>query len=89
MNLCGLDPEGEAFRYPVTTKKSGRRSPTLDTGLRYLDLGALVQDVIDVIDLLDGADTGIDVYLDAKHDMLEERRKVEAEMRGVRSRHAG
>jgi hypothetical protein len=34
-----------------------------------------------VIDLLDGADTGIDVYLDAKHDMREERRQIEAEMR--------
>lgn len=78
--LCVLDPEGEAFRYPVTSKKTGR-VPTLDTDLRFLDLGTLVEDVIVVIDLLAGADTGIDVYLDAKHDMLEERREIEAEMR--------
>lgn len=78
--LCELDPEGEAFRYPVTSKKSGRL-PTLDNDLRYLDLAALVEEVVEVIDLLDGADTGIDVYLDAKHDMLEERRQIEAEMR--------
>jgi hypothetical protein len=78
--LCELDPEGEAFRYPVTSKKSGRL-PTVDTDLRYLDLGALVEDAIVVIDLLDGADTGIDVYLDAKHDMLEKHRQVEAEIR--------
>jgi hypothetical protein len=79
--LCDLDPEGEAFRYPVSTKKGGVRSATLDSDLRRLDLGALVADVIEVIQLLDGADTGIDAYMDAKWDMGEEARAIEREMR--------
>lgn len=81
LRLCALDPEGESFRYPVSTKKQGVRSSTLDSALRHLDLGALVADVVEVIELLDGADTGIDVYLDAKHDMQEESRAIEREMR--------
>lgn len=80
-SLCALDPDGEAFRYPITAKKAGLRSPTLDADLRYLDLGRLVEDIVEAIGLLDGADTGIDVYLDAKQDTLEERRQIEAEMR--------
>lgn len=83
LSLCELDPEGEAFRYPVGTKKRGVRSATLNSDLRQLDLGALVQDVLEVIDLLDGADTGIDAYLEAKHDMLEEERQIDREMRAA------
>lgn len=79
--LRALDPEGEAFRYPVSTKRGGVRSRTLDEELRHLDLGALVADVVEVIQLLDGADTGIDVYMDAKSDMEEEGRVIEREMR--------
>lgn len=81
LKLCEIDPEGEGFRYPVGTKKKGPRAPTLDEDLRRLDLGALVREVSETIGLLDGADTGIDVYLDYKRDMLEERRELEREMR--------
>jgi hypothetical protein len=80
--LCAIDPEGEGFRYPVSAKKkNGVRSPALDKDLMYLDLDALVADVIEVLDLLDGADSGIDAYLDLKADMLEEHRAIEHEMR--------
>ncbi len=79
--LSELDPEGQAFRYPVGTREKGVRAPTLDIDLRHLDLGALVADVGDVIRLLQGADTGIDVYMDGKRDMLDERRQIEREMR--------
>lgn len=79
--LCELDPEGEGFRYPVSTKRHGVRAATLDEDLSHLDLGALVSDVVEVIELLDGADTGIDAYMDAKNDMLEEQRQIEREMR--------
>lgn len=79
-SLCELDPEGESFRYPVTTKRQGR-AMTLDSDLRHLDLGALVADVVDVIELLDGADTGIDVYMGAKLDMEDEARAIQREMR--------
>lgn len=79
--LVELDPEGETFRYPVTKKQQGTRQPTLNPELHQLDLGALVADVVEVIDLLDGADTGIDVHADWKCDMLEEGRQIEAEMR--------
>lgn len=81
MDLAELDPEGEAFRYPVTTKRRGTRLRTLDADLRHLDLRAMVEDVLEVIDVLDGADTAIDVYLDAKNDMLAEYRQIESEMR--------
>jgi hypothetical protein len=72
-----LDPEGEGFRYPLTTKKratANRRVPTLDPGLRNLDLRKVYDDVTAVLDLLDGADTGIDVYAGYKADMRHEYR---------------
>lgn len=37
MNLCELDPEGETFRYPVSSK-NGVRSPPLNSSLRHLGL---------------------------------------------------
>lgn len=79
--LGELDPEGESFRYPVSRKRQGTRAATLNPDLRHLDLGALVADVVEVIQLLGGADTGIDVYMDAKADMEEEARAIEREMR--------
>lgn len=79
--LCDLDPEGDGFRYPVTTKRKGTRAATLDRELRHLDLGALVADVVEALDLIGGAETGIDVYRDAQQDMLAERRELEREMR--------
>jgi hypothetical protein len=78
MRLCEIDPEGEAFRYPIGTKKEGR-VPTLDSDLVYLDLGGLVRDVIEATNLLDGADTGIDYHMEAKYDMLEIEREMRAE----------
>lgn len=49
--LCELDPEGESFRYPVTTKRQGIRAMTLDPDLRHLDPGAFVAEVVEVIEL--------------------------------------
>lgn len=80
LRLCELDPEGEAFRYPVSTRRGGVRTATLDGDLRQLDVAALVAEVVEVIELLDGADTGIDFYMDAKRDMEEEGRAIEREM---------
>jgi len=70
--LCHLDPEGEAFRYPMGRKRQGLRAPTLAQDLHRLDLGSLVADVVEVIGLLEGADMGIDYYLEAKSDMQAE-----------------
>lgn len=70
-----VDPEGEGFRYPVTTRKkatAGLRVPTIDPTLRHLDLRKLYDDVSEVLNLLDGADTGIDVYAGYKAEMREE-----------------
>lgn len=77
--LVHLDPEGEAFRHPLTKKSKGVRRPTIAPELQRLDLGTLVEDVTEAIDLLDGADTGIDVHEDWKRDMLEEGRQIEAD----------
>lgn len=49
----------------------GVRTATLDGELRQLDVAALVADVVEVIQLLDGADAGIDYYMDAKRDIEE------------------
>ncbi len=80
-DLCRLDPEGEGFRYPVGTKKQGKRSPTLPEELRIFDLGALARDALQLIDFLLGMDAGIDEYLGHRQDMQEEGRIVDAEMR--------
>lgn len=69
-----IDPEGEGFRYPLTTKKKatvGVRVPTIDPALHHLDLRKLYDDVGEVLNLLDGADTGIDVYAGYKAEMRE------------------
>ncbi len=82
-DLRPIDPEGEGFRYPVTTKRkatSYRRIPTIDPNLRNLDLRKLYDDVSEVLDLLDGADTGIDVYAGYKAEMEAEHRQYKAEM---------
>ena len=75
--LCQLDPAGEGFRYPLSSKEAGTRSPTLDPKLRQLDLGALFSDVVRIVELLDGADFGMDFFMDAKAEM----RQIEREMR--------
>jgi hypothetical protein len=66
VKLCDIDPKGEAFRYPLSAKKQGRRVRTLDSDLLDLDPGGVVAEVVEVIQLFDGAATGIEVYLDAK-----------------------
>ena len=80
-SLRAIDPAGEAFRYPLTTKKKGKRSATIASNLQQLDLARLFADVDETLSLLDGADTGIDVYSEAKADMLSEAREYEAELR--------
>lgn len=78
-----IDAEGEGFRYPVTTKKmamANRRLPTIDPNLRHLDLRKLHDDVSEVLNLLVGADTGIDVYAGYKADMEAEHRQYLDEM---------
>lgn len=80
-----IDTEGEGFRYPVTTKKkamANRRVPTIDPNLRYLDLRKLYDDVSEVLNLLHGADTGIDVYAGYKADMEAEHGQYLDEMAG-------
>ena len=79
--LSAIDAAGEGFRYPVSTKSSGVRAPTIDPQLRRLDIEKLSEDVVAVLELLEGADAGLDAYADAKADMLAERRELEAEMR--------
>lgn len=78
-----IDPDGEGFRYPVTTKKkaaANRRVTTIDPNLRHLDLRKLFDDVSDVLNLLDGADTGLDAYAGYKADMEAEHRHYLDEM---------
>ena len=79
--LCELDPKGESFHYPVSTRRQGVRATTLDPDLRHLDLGTLVSEVLEVIQLLNGAGTSIDACMDTKYDMEEEARAIEREMR--------
>lgn len=79
--LKQIDPNGEGFRYPVASKKAGQRTPTLPSDLERLDLGALVADVVEAIETLDGADTGIDVYLEYKREVNLERQQIADEIR--------
>ncbi len=77
-----IDPEGEGFRYPVTTRSkrtAHQRVPTIDPALRQLDLRRLYDEVCEVLMMLDGADTGIDVYSSYKADMEEEFRSAVAD----------
>ena len=78
-----IDQTGEAFRYPV-----GRNwGPTLDPELRHLDLDQLYREVEVTLDLLMGADAGIDFYMDGKREMETERRAMHAEMRAEYEQH--
>ena len=61
-----LTLRGRVFRYPVSTKSSGVRAPTIDPQLRRLDIEKLSEDVVAVLELLEGADAGLDAYADAK-----------------------
>ncbi len=79
--LESIDPVGEGFRYPVTTKKRGTRAASLDHRLQKLDLEALYSDVMETIDLLEGADFGIDAHMEWKAEMRAEYDAHEAEMR--------
>lgn len=72
-----LDPTGESFRYPVRMNQSA----SLDPDLRQIDLDQMYGDAKVTLDLLTGADAGIDHYLDLKHDMEAELRAINAEMR--------
>jgi hypothetical protein len=78
-----IDPEGEGFRYPVSTKRKAtgnRRVPTIDPKIQRLDLGALYRDVNEVLDLLNGADNGIDVYSGYKAEAAAELAQYQYEM---------
>lgn len=76
-DLRSMDPEGEGFRYPVTTKnaKGNPRAPTIDPTLRHLDLRKLYDDVVEVLDLLEAGDSGIDAHAEYKAEMEAERRQ--------------
>jgi hypothetical protein len=80
-----VDPTGEAFRYPVGRKPES----TLNPDLRDLDMTQLYRDAKATLDLLMGADAGIDHYMDLKDDMEAESRQIEAEMRAEYQRDYG
>lgn len=88
VGLGRLDPGGEGFRYPFTKPmkveggKPGqkRRRGTLDGDLRHLDLRSMFADVKEAVDILDGADTGIDHYAGLKADAAEENRVLNEEI---------
>lgn len=73
--LQSVDPEGDAFRYPVSSKRGGRRTPTLPGELRHIPLSRFAAEAERVLTWLDGADTAIDVYLDHKREMEAEYRR--------------
>ncbi len=77
--LARIDPVGEAFRYPVSTKKTGR-TPTLDTKLRHLDLDDLYRDVNKAINMIEGAYDGIHFHLENREEAREIDREMRAEM---------
>ena len=56
------------------------QSASLDPDLRQIDLDQMYGDAKVTLDLLTGADAGIDHYLDLKHDMEAELRAINAEM---------
>lgn len=68
-----MDPDSFAFRY-ATTK---RGTPSLPVDLRHIDLANMRSVMEKIASALDGADTGIGVYLDDKA----ERREYYAEER--------
>jgi len=71
-----IDPGGDGFRYPVSTKDKGRTG-TLNPDVTNLDLERMFHDVIETLNLLEGADTGIDAHMDA----LAESRQLDREIR--------
>jgi hypothetical protein len=73
-----LDPTGEAFRYPFGIKDKGA-SPTLPPEVRHIPLGHLAAEVDEALVLLDGADTGLGVYLDRKAENAECAAEMRAE----------
>jgi hypothetical protein len=79
-SLSQIDPTNDGFRYPITSQKSGRK-PTLIEGLKYLDLEQMYLDVTETLNLLGGAEAGIDHYMDAKADMNAESDAINREMR--------
>jgi hypothetical protein len=86
-----IDPEGEGFRYPVSTRRratGNQRVPTIDANLQFLDLGALYDDVSDTLDLLDGAETGIDVYSEYKAEFDAEQAHYQYEIQADYREHA-
>jgi hypothetical protein len=80
MSLARLDPSGESFRYALSRRKNGSRDLTLDPDLRNLDLGALHKDVSEVLDLLDGAQSGLEQYIENATEAESEWRALRAEM---------
>ncbi|MFJ8473860.1 hypothetical protein [Kitasatospora sp. NPDC094011] len=66
LQLHGMDPSSEHFRYPV--RNSG--DPTLD-GIARLHVRNFHNVMMGVANMLDGADTGIREMTDNKHEMAE------------------
>jgi hypothetical protein len=79
-SLRQIDPAGEGFRYPVGTSGKGRQR-TLAEDLRHLDLDQMYEEFKVALDLLIGADAGIDVFMDNKADMEADYRELQREMR--------
>ncbi|MEW2267850.1 hypothetical protein [Streptomyces sp. NPDC047868] len=66
LQLHGMDPSSEHFRYPV--RNSG--APTLD-GIARIHVRNFHNVMVGVANLLDGADTGIREMTDTKHEIAE------------------
>lgn len=69
--LYEVDRRSDAFRYPVDMKGD----TTLEE-LRHINLKHLKDVMQGISQFLDGASIGVDMYLDAKHDMLSDFRAV-------------
>lgn len=61
LQLSEVDPNAQAFRYPKDTK--GNESLL---GIRHINLKAVADTIGAIIDLLDGAETGISEYMQYK-----------------------
>lgn len=77
VHKAALDPDSFAFRY--ATSKRGDLS--LPTDVRQINLVGLQKVMEKIAYTLDGANTGVDVYLDDKAEMAEYQAEVAAEYR--------
>lgn len=67
--FCDVDPDSQAFRYPVD--RAGKLSVT---GLDHINVRHLKDVIAGVSSLLDSSSIGMGEYLNAKHEMLAEYR---------------